>query len=47
MLTGVRLDFFTLLTLGARDIAKRRYMNCTLSLGLVGVRYLPELELLV
>ena len=36
---------FTLWTLGAQNIAKKRYMKCTFSLGLVGARYPLDLEL--
>ena len=36
--------FFMLQTSGAQNIAKKRYMKCTLCLGLVGVLYPSELE---
>ena len=37
--------FFMLRTLGAQNIAKKRYMKCTFCLNLVGALYPSELEL--
>ena len=44
VLVGVHLDFVKLWTLGVQNIAKKKYMKCTLSLVLVEAQHPSELE---